>query len=115
MITMKKNAGYTITDYTMYRHQENGDNYVVLAHNEKSGMWCTWECTNGTDFYWGHYFNSKTEAIHRSDDYVEEIKAVFFDPWKATEYAMKHFGIASGVRASIYHIDTANNHSRDPQ
>lgn len=47
-----------------------------------------------------------SEWDDRSDDYVEEIKAVFFDQWKATEYAMKHYGIASGVRASIYHIDS---------
>ena len=41
----------------------------------------------------------------RSDDYVEVIKGVFFDPWKATEWAMKIFGINSGVRASMYPID----------
>lgn len=59
---VKTNAGYTIWESKMYRTQENGDNYVVLAENEKTGMWVTWECTNGTDFYWGHYYKSQTEA-----------------------------------------------------
>lgn len=30
-----KNAGYTIRKYEMYRTQENGANYVVLAENVK--------------------------------------------------------------------------------
>lgn len=33
-----KNAGYTIRIYEMYRTQENGANYVVLAENVKFGM-----------------------------------------------------------------------------
>lgn len=46
------------------------------------------------------------------DDYaeteVEKIEAVFYDPWKAAEYALKRFGITSGVRAAMYHIDNCN-------
>lgn len=76
---VKANAGYTIEDYTMYRTQENGDNYVVLAHNEKSGMWCTWDCTNGTYFYWGHYFDSKTEATR---DYYTRLADKYNTPWE---------------------------------
>ena len=39
------------------------------------------------------------------DEEVEEIKAIFFDPWKAVEYAIKTYGVASGVKASMYHIN----------
>ena len=53
---------------------------------------------------WGWEVTTE-ERDDRSDDYVRKIEAVFFDPWKATEYATKHYGIASGVRASIYDID----------
>ena len=76
---LKKNAGYTIKDYTMYRKEENGENYVVLAHNEKSGMWCTWNCTNITDFYWGHYFDSETEA---RKDYYQRLADKYNSPWE---------------------------------
>ena len=44
-----ENTGYWIKDYKMYRKQENGENFVVLAHNKRSGMWATWECTNGNN------------------------------------------------------------------
>ena len=36
-----ENAGYWIKDYKMYRKQENGENFVVLAQNKRSGMWAT--------------------------------------------------------------------------
>lgn len=74
-----KNAGYTIRLSTMYREQENGDNYIVLAENENTGMWCTWECTNGTDFYWGHYFDSRTEAYR---DYYTRLASKYDTPFE---------------------------------
>lgn len=74
-----ENAGYMIMKYTMYREQENGKNYVVLGHNKKTDMWCTWECTNGTDFYWGHYFDSKTEATR---DYYTRLTSKYDRPWE---------------------------------
>ena len=77
MIT--KNAGYTIRKFEMYREQENGENFVVLAENEKTGMWCTWECTNGESFYWGHYFDSKEKAFQ---DYYERLAEKYNRPWE---------------------------------
>ena len=74
-----KNASYDIREFTMYREQENGRNYIVLGHNPKNGMWVTWECTNGTDFYWGHYFDSKTEA---KKDYYTRLASKFDLPWE---------------------------------
>lgn len=78
-VDVTKNAGYTIRLYAMYREQENGDNYIVLAENEKTGMWCTWECTNGTDFYWGHYFDSRIAAIR---DYYRRLYEKHDTPWE---------------------------------
>lgn len=74
-----ENAGYDIKDYKMYRKQENGENFVVLAHNKKSGMWATWECTNGNDFYWGHYFDSYIEA---RKDYYTRLASKYDLPWE---------------------------------
>lgn len=58
----KKVGGYTVKHYELYRQYEGRQYFVVLAKNEKTGMWATWECTDGHDFYWGHYFNSELEA-----------------------------------------------------
>lgn len=74
-----RNAGYTIRKYEMYRTEENGDNYVVLAENEKTGMWATWDCTNGDYFYWGHYFDSKMEA---TKDYYTRLASKHDLPWE---------------------------------
>lgn len=76
---VKKNAGYTIRKYEMYQKRKNGENYIVLAENEKTGMWCTWECTNGNSFFWGHYFDSKTEA-HK--DYYTRLANYYNKPWE---------------------------------
>ena len=51
------------------------------------------------------------EVIHlewseRSDDYTEEIKAVFFDPCKACQWAIQNYNIGAAIHASIYHIDS---------
>lgn len=74
-----ENAGYFIHDYKMYRKQENGFNYIVLGHNIKTDMWCTWECTNGDNFYWGHYFDSETEA---RKDYYTRLASKYDLPWE---------------------------------
>lgn len=41
-----------------------------------------------------------------ADDYVEEIQAVFFDPWNATTWALQKYNIGAAIQASIYHIDS---------
>ena len=74
-----KNAGYKIQDFKMYREQENGKNYIVLAKQEKTGMWATWECTNCNDFYWGHYFESENEA---RKDFYERLASKYDLPWE---------------------------------
>lgn len=41
-----------------------------------------------------------------SEDYVQCIAGVFFDPWKATEWAIQKYNVGAAIQASIYHIDS---------
>ena len=55
---------------------------IVLGHNPKS---CTpfvvWNCFNGTDYEWGHYFTKQDEA---QKFYHEKLAAMY------TQQARKH-------------------------
>lgn len=53
------NEGYVITDSI---HIGNAE--FVMGENEtKYGtMYVTWKCSNGTDYYWGHYFQDQFDA-----------------------------------------------------
>ena len=50
----RANEGYIITDSIHV-----GDVEFVIGENETQygTMFVTWRCSNGTDYYWGHYFN----------------------------------------------------------
>lgn len=41
----------------------------------------------------------------RTDEELLTVRAVFFDPWKAVQYATTKFGVACSVQLSCYHID----------
>lgn len=56
----KKVSSYTVIQYEQYKKTDNRADYVVLAKNGL--MWVTWECTNGNDFYWGHYYQHEKDA-----------------------------------------------------
>lgn len=43
-----------------------------------------------------------------SDMEVEVRKEVFFDPWKAVNFAISKYGINSGVQAAIYKYDNCH-------
>ena len=58
----KKVGGYAVKAYEQYRTEGSREIFVVLAQSEKTGNWVTWECTDGYDFYWGHYFTSEAAA-----------------------------------------------------
>lgn len=75
---VRQNAGYTIISNFVFAESDTtgnttGDDFanrygakrfeIVLARNER-GRYCTWECKNGTDYYWGHYFDG-CEAARR--------------------------------------------------
>ena len=54
---MRANVGYTITD-TIHV----GDVEFVLGEQPNSKQFVTWECKDGDNYYWGHYFDNRTAA-----------------------------------------------------
>lgn len=58
--SMRKNAGYTITESICVGDVEFvlGENAAVPAH------FVTWECKGGNNYYWGHYMTNKLAALH---------------------------------------------------
>jgi hypothetical protein len=54
----RKNAGYVITNAIKI-----GESEVVLGIHEKNPNMCvTWECSNGDNYHWGHYFDNLLSA-----------------------------------------------------
>ena len=53
------NEGYASTDSV---HVGNAE--FVMGENETryGTMYVTWRCSNGTDYYWGHYFDDRFAA-----------------------------------------------------
>ena len=57
-INGRTNVGYEITDSVHVQDRE-----FVLAYDQgKSSPYVTWECVNGKDYYFGHYFSNKLNA-----------------------------------------------------
>lgn len=51
-MSIRINAGYVITDSIHI-----GEAELVLGVNMKApGQFVTWKCSDGKDYYWGHYF-----------------------------------------------------------
>lgn len=59
MMEQRANEGYIITDSIHV-----GDVEFVIGENETQygTMFVTWSCSNGTYYYWGHYFNDRFAA-----------------------------------------------------
>lgn len=57
--SMRKNAGYTITESIRIGNVEFvlGENAAAPAH------FVTWECKDGNNYYWGHYMTDKLAAL----------------------------------------------------
>lgn len=54
----RTNAGYRIIDSIHVGTKE-----FVLGVNQKiENMYVTWQCANGTDYFWGHYTDSREKA-----------------------------------------------------
>ena len=59
MMEQRINEGYAITDSV---HVSNAE-FVIGQNKTKYGtMYVTWKCSNGTDYYWGHYFEDRFAA-----------------------------------------------------
>ena len=54
---MRTNAGYTITDTIHVGRVE-----FVLGEQADGKMFVTWECEDGNNYYWGHYYDNRTAA-----------------------------------------------------
>ena len=54
----RKNAGYTITDSI---HIDNAE-FVIGEHPNAPSPYVTWECADGTNYFWGHYFPDRRSA-----------------------------------------------------
>lgn len=50
--------------YEIIQSIEVGNTEFVLGVNVKApSQYVTWECSNKTDYYWGHYINNQLQAI----------------------------------------------------
>lgn len=63
---MRENQGYIITDSI---HIGNAE-FVVGKSATAPNAFVTWECKNGDDYFWGHYFSdclaAKRDLLERS-------------------------------------------------
>lgn len=48
---MRVNAGFVI----VATHRIDSETEVVLGVNEELTQYVTWECKDGSNYYWGHY------------------------------------------------------------
>ena len=54
----RMNAGYEIINSITV-----GKSEIVLGYNENaSSKYVTWQCTNGDNYFWGHYIDDKLKA-----------------------------------------------------
>lgn len=50
-------------NYVIVNSINVGDAEFVLGVNMKApSQFVTWECKNGTDYFWGHYFSDQLKA-----------------------------------------------------
>ncbi len=53
------NAGYEIFDSIKIGKAE----FVVGKNIHALSQYVTWECSNGDNYFWGHYFSDRSEAL----------------------------------------------------
>ena len=52
-------AGYTITDSI----QIGAIEFVLGEHATAPSRYVTWECRDGSNYYWGHYLSDRLDAV----------------------------------------------------
>ena len=52
-------AGYEIFDSINIGKAE----FVVGRNIHAPSQYVTWECSNGNNYFWGHYFSDRSEAL----------------------------------------------------
>ena len=77
-MAQRSNAGYVITQSIHVKDSE-----FVLGEHPESGMYVTWLCKNGSDYFWGHYcdnyYNALKDLCERATqevDYLASIGAI---------------------------------------
>ena len=63
---MRTNAGYTITDSVHIGKAE----FVIGEMPNAPAPFVTWECKNGNNYFWGHYFSTR-QAAERAGQELE--------------------------------------------
>lgn len=54
----RTNIGYVITDSLTIGETE----FVIGTHEKDPNRFVTWACSNGDNYYWGHYLTSREAA-----------------------------------------------------
>lgn len=54
----RTNAGFIITDSIHIGNSE----FVIGIHTSAPRSYVTWQCRNGNDYFWGHYFEDRQSA-----------------------------------------------------
>ena len=55
---IRVNQGYIITSSVHIGEAE----YVMGVSTKAPSQYATWKCSNGEDYYWGHYFSDQFAA-----------------------------------------------------
>lgn len=55
---IRTNAGFIITDSIHIGNSE----FVIGVHTTAPNSFVTWQCRNGNDYFWGHYFEDRQSA-----------------------------------------------------
>ncbi len=64
--TKRSNIGYDIIE--AYRCNDT-ECEVVIGYNPSAAMpYVCWFCLNGNDYYWGCYYATLHEALHKLDE-----------------------------------------------
>lgn len=68
---IRSNQGYIITSSVHVGAAE----YVLGVSEKAPSQYVTWKCSNGEDYYWGHYFSDQFAAekdlITRAQEEIE--------------------------------------------
>lgn len=75
MMEQRTNEGYVITDSV---HIGNAEFVVGKNETQYGTMYVTWRCANGTDYYWGHYFNdlfsAQKDLVARAQEEIQYLE-----------------------------------------
>lgn len=71
---IRVNQGYIITSSVHIGEAE----YVMGVSTKAPSQYVTWKCSNGEDYYWGHYFSDRLAAekdlVTRAQEEVEYLE-----------------------------------------